>query len=101
MSSTEAAVRSAVEPRSWRRFVDPLILLMLGAFAVTQPLLSDFRAGAGYFVARRNEPIDIVLLVVVLTLVPGLMANLIVWAADAFSRPAGSPNRHSSASSLP
>ncbi len=87
MSSTEAAIGSA-EPRSWRRFVDPLILVMLGAFAVTQPLLSDFRAGAGYFVARRNEPIDIVLLVVVLTLVPGLMANLIVWAADGFSEKA-------------
>ena len=85
MSSTEAATGSAVEPRSWRRLVDPLILLMLGAFAVTQPLLSDLRAGAGYFVARRNEPIDIVLLVVVLTIVPGLIANLIVWAADGFS----------------
>ena len=85
MSSTEAAVRVRQETKSWRRFVDPLILVTLGAFAVTQPLLSDFRDGAGYFVARRNEPIDIVLLVVVLTLVPGLIANLIVWAADGFS----------------
>jgi len=85
ISSTEASVQSTQEAKSWRRFVDPLILVTLGAFAVTQPLLSDFRDGAGYFVARRNEPIDIVLLVVVLTLVPGLIANLIVWAADGFS----------------
>ena len=62
-----------------------MILFMLGAFAVTQPLLSDFRAGAGYFVARRNEPIEIVLLVIVLTLVPGLIANSVVWVAAAFS----------------
>ena len=85
MPSAEAAVQVTQETKSWRRFVDPLILVTLGAFAVTQPLLSDFRDGAGYFVARRNEPIDIVLLVVVLTLVPGLIANLIVWAADGFS----------------
>jgi len=88
MSSTEAAIGSLHDEKSWRRVVDPLILVMLGAFAVTQPLLSDFRAGAGYFVARRNEPIDIVLLVVVLTLVPGLIANLVVWAVDAFSEAA-------------
>jgi hypothetical protein len=31
----------------WHRSRDFLILVMLGAFAVTQPLLSDFRAGAG------------------------------------------------------
>jgi Sulfatase len=85
MSSTEAPVQSLHEEKSWRRFVDPLILFTLGAFAVTQPLLSDFRAGAGYFVARRNEPIDIVLLVVMLTLIPGSIANLVVWAADGFS----------------
>ena len=88
ISSTEVAVPVTHEAKSWRRFVDPLILVTLGAFAVTQPLLSDFRDGAGYFVARRNEPIDIVLLVVVLTLVPGLIANLIVWAADGFSEAA-------------
>ena len=58
---------------------------MLGAFAVAQPLLSDFREGAGYFVARRNQPIEIVLLVVVLIFIPGLIASLVVWAADAFS----------------
>ena len=69
----------------WRRYVDPLILFMLGSFAITQPLLSDFRAGAGYFVARRNEPIEIVLLVVILTLAPGLIANAVVWVAAAFS----------------
>jgi len=59
--------------------------MMLGTFAVTQPLLGEFRAGAGYFVARRNEPIEIVLLVVFLTLAPGLIANSIVWAAHARS----------------
>ncbi len=72
----------------WRRYIDPLILVSLGALAVAQPLLSDFRIGAGYFVARRNEPIEIVLLVVVLILAPGLLANLIVWAAEAFSEKA-------------
>ena len=72
-------------PLSCAKLVDALVLVMLGVFAITQPLLSDFRAGAGYFVARRNEPIEIVLLVVVLTLLPGLVANLIVWCAEGFS----------------
>ncbi len=85
ISSTEVAVPATQQAKSWRRFVDPLILVTLGAFAVTQPLLSDFRAGAGYFVARRNEPIEIILLVVILTLAPGLIANAVVWVAAAFS----------------
>jgi hypothetical protein len=56
---------------------------------VTQPILSDFREGAGYFVARRNEPVEIVLLVLVLTLLPGFIANLIVWGAAGLSPKAG------------
>jgi Sulfatase len=72
----------------WRGLVEPLTLIALGAFAITQPILSDFRAGAGYFVARRHEPIEIVLWVVVLTIAPGLLANLFVWAADGFSEKA-------------
>ena len=67
------------------KVIDGLVLTMLGAFAITQPLLSDFRAAAGHFVARRNEPIEIMLLVVVLTVLPGLVANVVVWAADGFS----------------
>jgi hypothetical protein len=67
------------------RLVDALILVLLGAFAVTQPILSDFRAGAGYFLARDARPLEIVLLVLLLTFIPGLVANLFVWAADAFS----------------
>jgi hypothetical protein len=58
---------------------------MLGAFAVTQPLLSDFRAGAGYFVARRNGPLEIVLMVVILTVIPGLVASLVVWIVGRIS----------------
>ena len=84
-SRDDTSVGSLGVATRWQRYVDPLILFMLGAFAVTQPLLSDFRAGAGYFVARRNEPIEIVLLVVILTLAPGLIANAFVWVAAAFS----------------
>jgi hypothetical protein len=68
-----------------QRLIDFLILILLGAFAVTQPILSDFRAGAGYFLARDAQPLEIVLLVLFLTFIPGLIANVFVWAADAFS----------------
>jgi hypothetical protein len=85
--SIEQVAESELVPRR-TRYSEALILLMLGAFAVTQPILSDFREGAGYFVARRNEAIDIVLFVVVLTLLPGMLANLIVWAAAAYSEKA-------------
>jgi hypothetical protein len=63
---------------------------MLGAFAITQPLLSDFRAGAGYFVARRNGALEIVLLVIILTALPGLVASLVVWVVEKVSDRAGS-----------
>ena len=69
----------------WRRYQRPLTLFGLGAFAVSQPLLSDLRAGAGYFVARRIEPLEIVLLVVAITLAPGIAANLIAITAGVFS----------------
>ena len=88
MNTSHLHSDDAVRPGSastGNKIVDSLILVMLGTFAVTQPLLSDFRAGAGYFVARRNEPIEILLLVVLLTLAPGLIANLIVWLAGALS----------------
>jgi hypothetical protein len=94
-SATETTIGKALEVRELRKWVDPLILFALGAFAVTQPILSDFRAGAGYFVARRNEPIEIVLLVLVLTLLPGLIANLVVWAAGGFSTKARRTAYHS------
>jgi hypothetical protein len=68
--------------------LDALVLISLGSLAVAQPLLSDFREGAGYFVARRVEPLELVLLVLVLTLAPGLLANLMVWGAAAFSETA-------------
>jgi hypothetical protein len=84
-SATERTTDKALETRGWGKWADPLILFALGAFAVTQPILSDFRAGAGYFVARRNEPVEIVLLVLVLMLLPGLVANMVVWAAGGFS----------------
>lgn len=79
-----------VDTRAGRsaKIIDALVLMMLGAFAVAQPILSDFRAGAGYFVARRNEPLEILLLVVVLIIVPGALANLVVWAADGFTEKA-------------
>jgi hypothetical protein len=64
-------------------------LVSLGAFAVTQPILSDFQEGAGYFVARRNEPVEIVLLVLFLAFMPGFIANLIVWGAAGLSPKAG------------
>jgi hypothetical protein len=80
--STDELARSA---SWWGRSRDFLILVMLGAFAVTQPLLSDFRAGAGYFVARRNGPLEIILLVIVLTVVPGLVASLVVWVVGKIS----------------
>jgi hypothetical protein len=67
------------------RIVDALILVLLGAFAVTQPILSDFRSGAGYFLARDARPLEIVLLVLLLAFFPGLIANVFVWATDAFS----------------
>ena len=70
---------------TWRTYQRPLTLLGLGAFAVSQPLLSDLRAGAGYFVARRIESAEIVLLVVAITLAPGIAANLIAWTAGLFS----------------
>jgi len=76
-----------------RRFRDPLILAALASFAITQPLLSDFRAGAGFFVARRSQPVDIVLLALTLTVVPGLVAALLVWIAGRFSARAGSGTR--------
>ena len=85
MITANSPVDTVIRPRRRDRIVEGLVLVTLGAFAITQPLLSDFRAGAGYFVARRNEPIEIVLLVVVATVLPGLLANLIVWAADGFS----------------
>ena len=72
------------------RWVDWLVLIALGSIAVTQPVLSAFRAGAGYFVARRAQPAEIVLMTVVLTVLPGLLANLIVWAAEGFSERARS-----------
>jgi hypothetical protein len=53
---------------------------------VSQPILSDLRAGAGYFVARRSQPLDIVLLVLVVTLFPGVVANMAVWLAALFSK---------------
>jgi hypothetical protein len=73
------------ESNGRRKVNDALTLVVLGAFAVSQPILSDFRAGAGYFLARRAEPIEIVVLVVLLTFLPGIIANVMVWAADAFS----------------
>ena len=85
MITANPPVGITTHPERRAKIIDGLVLVMLGAFAITQPLLSDFRAGAGYFVARRNEPIEIVLLVVVSTVLPGLVANLIVWAADGFS----------------
>lgn len=62
-----------------------MTLVGLGAFALSQPILSDLRAGAGYFVARRVESPEILLLVVSITLAPGIVANLIVWIAGLFS----------------
>jgi hypothetical protein len=59
--------------------------MALASFAIAQPLFSDFQAGAGFFVARRNQPIDIVLLVLVLTLVPGLVAVMLSWSASVVS----------------
>ena len=53
---------------------------------MSQPILSDLRAGAGYFVARRVQPLDIVVLVLVVTLAPGVAANVVVWLAGLFSR---------------
>jgi hypothetical protein len=66
-----------------------LVLLGLGAFAVSLPLLSDLRAGAGYFVARRAEPWDILLLVLMITFLPGIAANVLVWIAHHISRRLG------------
>jgi Sulfatase len=63
-----------------------LTLIGLGALAVSQPILSDLRAGAGYFVARRVEPLDIVVLVVVITLAPGVVANLLISVAGVISK---------------
>lgn len=71
--------------RAWRPVLDPLSLMALAAFAIAQPILSDFKAGAGFFVARRVEPIDIVLLVIALILIPGLVAVLMVWLAGLVS----------------
>ena len=53
---------------------------------MSQPILSDLRAGAGYFVARRVQPLDIVVLVLVVTLAPGVAANVVVWLAGLFSK---------------
>ena len=53
---------------------------------MSQPILSDLRAGAGYFVARRVQPLDIVVLVLVVTLAPGIAANVVVWLAGLFSK---------------
>jgi hypothetical protein len=83
LSHRVVATSDAVTRRA--RLTDALILILLGAFAITQPILSDFRAGAGYFLAREARPLEIVLLVLLLTFVPGLVANVFVWAADAFS----------------
>ena len=70
----------------WRNYRGSLTLFGLGALAVSQPLLSDLRAGAGYFVARRVQPIDIVVLVLCVTLAPGVAANVVVWVAGLFSK---------------
>ena len=70
----------------WRSYRGSLTLFGLGALAVSQPLLSDLRAGAGYFVARRVQPIDIVVLVLFVTLAPGVAANVVVWVAGIFSK---------------
>ena len=70
----------------WRKYRGHLTLLGLGALAVSQALLSDLQAGAGDFVARRIQPMDIVALVVVVTLVPGLVANLLVGLAGVISK---------------
>ena len=63
-----------------------MTLLGLGALAVSQPILSDLRAGAGYFVARRVQPLDIVVLVLLVTLAPGVAANVVVWLAGLVSK---------------
>jgi hypothetical protein len=73
----------------WNKYKSALTLFGLGALAVSQPILSDLRAGAGYFVARRVGPLDIVVLVLVITLAPGAVANLLVWFA-AISKKLGS-----------
>jgi hypothetical protein len=70
----------------WRKHRGHLTLLGLGALAVSQPVLSDLQAGAGDFVARRVEPLEIVLLAVVITLTPGVVANLLVWVAGLISK---------------
>ncbi len=48
---------------------------------MSQPILSDLRAGAGYFVARRVQPLDIVVLVAGGDAGPGVAANVVVWLA--------------------
>jgi len=56
---------------------DLLHLFTLGAFAVAQPIFDLFGRQAEFFVARRSEPVDIVILTTVLCLaVPGVLAVL-------------------------
>ena len=69
----------------WRNYRGSLTLFGLGALAVSQPILSDLRADAGYFVARRVEPLEVVVFVVAVTLAPGIAANLIASIARAIS----------------
>ena len=75
----------APDLRLWAKLVDGRILVTLGhsrslsrcsATSVQAPAISSHVV---------TEPIEIILLVVALNLLPGLVANLIVWAADGFS----------------
>jgi hypothetical protein len=59
-----------------------LQLFALTSFALSQPILSSMREGAGFFVSRGFRSGDIVWFVVLLTLVPGLVASALYGIAS-------------------
>ena len=65
--------------RLWRRF---LVLCCLTAAAVAAPLLDLYGKNPEVFVANRSSKLQIVLFALLVTLVPAIVATLIVMLAE-------------------
>ena len=66
--------------------VDALHVFVLFGFALVQPLFDLLSKHAEFFVVRKSEPIDIMLLVIILCFVLPTIAILIEWMTGLFGR---------------
>jgi len=79
---------SASENRGPTAIENLLHLLLLSGFAVAQPLFDLLSREPGFFVARRSQPLDIVVLAVILMIAPSLILGAIETIIGLFSEPA-------------